>query len=45
MKYYAPVMDALMGHFVYICFFMHLVDVQRLTRMMMRRTWHMIMQR
>jgi hypothetical protein len=45
MKYYAPVMDALMGHFVYICLFMHLVDVQRLTGMMMRRTRHMIMQR
>jgi hypothetical protein len=24
----APVMDALMGHFVYICIFMDLVDVQ-----------------
>jgi hypothetical protein len=28
MEYYAPVMDALMGHFVYICIFMHFVDVQ-----------------
>ena len=46
MEYYAPVMDALTGHFVYIYIFMHLVDVQLLTRMMMRRTRHkMIMQR
>jgi hypothetical protein len=33
MEYYAPVMDALMGHFVYICIFMHLVDVQASLRM------------
>jgi hypothetical protein len=44
-------MDVLMGHFVYICIFMHLVDVQArmqlLTsyRMMMLRTWHNLMQR
>ena len=37
-----------MGHFVYICIFMHLVDVQaslRMHRMMMRRIRHNIMQR
>ena len=48
MEYYAPVMEALMGHFVYICIFMHLVDVQaslRMHRMMMRRIRHNIMQR
>jgi hypothetical protein len=47
-------MDAMMGHFVYICIFMHLVDVQASLRcimqfltgmMMMRRTRHKIMQR
>jgi hypothetical protein len=47
-------MDVLMGHFVYICIFMHLVDVQarmqlltsyRMARMVMRRTWHNMMQR
>jgi len=49
MEYYAHVMDVLMGHFVYICVFMHLVDVQASVRssyrMMMLRMWHNIMQR
>ena len=48
MEYYAPVMDALMGHFVYIRIFMHLVDVQasiRIYRMVMLRIRHNIMQR
>jgi hypothetical protein len=40
MEYYAPVMDVLMGHFVYICIFMHFVDVQASLRMVMRRIRH-----
>jgi hypothetical protein len=46
-------MDVLMGHFVYICIFMHLVDVQARMQlltsyrmvMMMRRPRHNTMQR
>jgi hypothetical protein len=36
----AHVMDVLMGHFVYICIFMHLVNVQARMQllMVMRRT-------
>jgi len=33
MEYYAPVMDALMGHFVYIYILMQFVDVQASLRM------------
>jgi hypothetical protein len=46
-------MDVLMGHFVYICIFMHLVDVQARMQLltsyrmvtMMRRPRHNMMQR
>jgi hypothetical protein len=37
MEYYAPVMNALMGQFVYICIFMHFVDVQTNLRIIMQR--------